>query len=82
MSYWFLGYEANSTLQEKKEALKYSSSRKPTNKEVAKQTLVLLEHTSGMLKSVANMMEGGVPKKVLNDICFSITEQTDLLVLE
>ena len=81
MTYWFLGYEANSTLHYKKEALKYSSSRKPTNKEVAKQTLVLLEHTSGMLKSVANMMEG-VPKKVLNDICFSITEQTDLLVLE
>ena len=82
MTYWFLGYEANSTLQDKNKALKYSSSRKPTNKEVAKQTLVLLEHTSGMLKSVANMMEGGVPKKVLNDICFSITEQTDLLVLE
>jgi len=72
---------ANSTLQEKKPTSSYSSRRRPNNKEMSKQTLVMLEHMSGMLKAVANMSEG-ISKKVLSDVSFFIVQKSDLLVLE
>ena len=71
----------NSTLNEERKLSKYASRRKSTNKEISKQTLLMLDHMSGMLKAVANMSEG-TSKKVLSDISFFIMQQSNILVLE
>ena len=49
--------------------------------EMSKQTLVMLDHMSGMLKAIAYISQGA-SKKVLIDISFFIVQQSDLLVFE